>query len=249
MLLLPDRQRKILEKIMQHKIIGIIGGIAPPSTIEYYQKIIHGYRNRTQSNQYPSMLINNINMTKMLDFVFKKDFSGLVGYLTGEVQKLANGGADFAILASNTPHIVFDQVQKKVKLPMISIVEATVKFAKSRNLKKLGLLGLKSTMQDGFYQAGFIKEKMEMVVPPIQSQEYIHEKYMSEFVKGIFLPETKQKFIEIVNDMIKHDHIDGLVLGGTELPLILEEKDFKDLVVLNTTEIHVDSILEYALSN
>ena len=234
---------------MQHKMIGIIGGIAPPSTIDYYQKIIKGYQEKTRTNQYPSMLINSINMTKMLDFVFKKDFTGLAEYLTGEVQKLVDGGAEFAVLASNTPHIVFGQVQNKTKIPMISIVNATVKYAKSRGLKKLGLFGLKSTMQDGFYRIGFAKEHIEMVIPSMQSQEYIHEKYMSEFVKGIFLPETKKVFVEIVNGMIAHDNIDGLVLGGTELPFILQEKDFKDLVLLNTTEIHVDSILEYALND
>jgi aspartate racemase len=232
---------------MQNKIIGIIGGIAPPSTIDYYQKIIKGYHERTQTNQYPSILINSINMTKMLDFVFKKEFIGLVDYLNGEIQKLINGGAEFVVLASNTPHIVFDQLQKKTKIPLISIVDATVKCAKSRGLKKLGLFGLKSTMQDGFYQAGFAKENMDMVIPSIKSQEYIHEKYLGEFVKGIFLPETKKAFIDIVNGMIEHDTIDGLVLGGTELPLILQEKDFTDLVLLNTTEIHVDRILEYAL--
>jgi aspartate racemase len=234
---------------MQNKIIGIIGGIAPPSTVDYYQKIIKGYQERTQTNQYPSILINSINMTKMLDFVFKKDFTGLVEYLAGEIRKLENGGAEFAVLASNTPHIVFDQLQKKSKIPLISIVDATVKYAKSRDLKKLGLFGLKSTMQDGFYQAGFAKENIDIVIPSIKSQEYIHEKYMGEFVKGIFLPETKKVFVEIVNGMIEHDNIKGLVLGGTELPFILQEKDFKKLVLLNTTEIHVDSILEYALKN
>jgi aspartate racemase len=234
---------------MQNKIIGIIGGIAPPSTMDYYQKIIKGFHEKTQTNQYPSILINSINMTKMLDLVFKKDFTGLVKYLKDEIQKLINGGAEFAVLASNTPHIVFEQLQKKTKIPLISIVDATAKYAKSRGLKKPGLLGLKSTMQSGFYQAGFAKENMDLVIPSLKSQEFIHDKYMSELVKGIFLPETKKALIEIVNGMVEQDNIDGLVLGGTELPLILQEKDFKDLVLLNTTEIHVESILEYALKN
>jgi aspartate racemase len=234
---------------MQGKIIGMIGGIAPPSTIDYYQKIIKGYQEKTQSNQYPSMLINNINMTKMLDLVFKKDLSGLADYLNGEIQKLIQGGAEFAFLASNTPHIVFEQLQKKSKIPLISIVDATVHVAKRQGLKKLGLFGLKSTMQSGFYQAGFTKENMDLVIPPIKSQEYIHEKYMGEFVKGIFPAETKKAFIEIVNNMIDQDNIDGLVLGGTELPFILKEKDFTKLSLLNTTEIHVESILGYALQN
>jgi aspartate racemase len=103
-------------------------------------------------------------------------------------------------------------------------------------------------MQGGFYQAGFAKENMDMVIPSIKSQEYIHEKYMSELVKGNFLTETKKALIEIVNGMVKQDNIDGLVLGGTELPFILQEKDFNGLVLLNTTEIHVESILKYAMA-
>jgi aspartate racemase len=234
---------------MQKKIIGLIGGIAPPSTVEYYHKIIKGYQEKTRTSQYPSILINSINMTKMLDFVFRKEFDGLVDYLGAEIKKLMDGGAEFAALASNTPHIVFDRLQEKTKIPLISIVEATVRHAKRRGLKKLGLFGLKSTMQDGFYQAGFAKEDIDIVIPSKESQEYIHSKYLSELVKGIFLPDTKKALIEIVNGMIGRENIDGLILGGTELPLILQEKDFKNLELLNTTEIHVESILDYALKN
>ena len=233
--------------IIQNRTIGMIGGIAPPSTIDYYQKIIKGFQEKTQSNQYPSILINSINMTKMLDFVFKKDLSGLVEYLNKEIQKLVDGGADFAFLASNTPHIVFDQLQEKSKIPLISIVNATAQTAQHRGVKKLGLFGLKSTMQAGFYQTGFASKNIEIVLPPVDSQEFIHEKYLGELVKGIFLADTKNALIEIVNGMIKKDAIEGLVLGGTELPFILHEKDFTNFVLLNTTDIHIESILNYAL--
>jgi aspartate racemase len=234
---------------VQGKIIGMIGGIAPPSTIDYYQKIIKGYQEKTQSNQYPSMLINNINMTRMLDFVFKKDLSGLADYLNGEIQKLIQGGAEFAFLASNTPHIVFEQLQKKSKIPLVSIVDATVKCAKTHGFRKLGLFGTKSTMQGGFYQVGFSKEGMEIITPPLDSQNYIHDKYMTEFVRGIYLEETKKIFMGIVHQLIDKDNIEGLILGGTELPFILKEEDFNNFRLFNTTAIHVDSILEYAMNN
>ncbi len=234
---------------MQRKIIGIIGGIAPPSTIDYYQKLIAGFQAKARTRQYPSILINSIDMTRMLELVSNKEFDGLVEYLSGEIHKLERGGADFAVLASNTPHIVFERLQKKSSIPLISIVDVTVKYAKICGFKKLGLFGTKSTMQSGFYQSGFSKENIDIVTPPMESQDYIHDKYMNEFVKGIFLEETKKKLIEIVYTMIEHNGIEGLVLGGTELPFILEEKDFKNFALLNTTEIHVESILEYAMKN
>jgi aspartate racemase len=234
---------------MQSKVIGIIGGIAPPSTIDYYQRIIAGFQEKESTRHYPLILINSIDMTRMLELVAKKEYDALVDYLNGEIQKLKNGGADFAVLASNTPHIVFEQLKKKSSIPLIGIVEVTVKYAKTFGCKKLGLFGTKSTMQDGFYQAGFSKEGIEILLPSLESQNYIHEKYMNEFVKGIFLEETKKAFIDIVHQMIKHSNIEGLILGGTELPFLLKDEDFNNFRLFNTTEIHVNSILEYAKQN
>jgi len=234
---------------MQNKVIGIIGGIAPPSTIDYYQRIITGFQEKGNTRHYPSILINSIDMTRMLDLVAKKEYNTLVDYLSGEIQKLKNGGVDFAVLASNTPHIVFKQLSKKSTLPLISIVEATLAVAKKLGCKKLGLFGTKLTMQGNFYQAELSKEGIEIVTPSIELQNYIHEKYMNELVKGIFLEDTKKAFIDIVYQMRKQNNIGGLILGGTELPFILKEEDFHDFRLFNTSEIHVDSILEYTIQN
>ena len=229
-------------------VIGIIGGIAPPSTIDYYQKIISGFQEKGKTRQYPSILINSIDMTQMLEFVAKKKYDALVDYISREIQKLKDGGADFAAVASNTPHIVFEQLQKRSSIPLISIVDVTVEYAKKLGMKKLGLFGTKSTMQSGFYQTGFSKEGIEIITPQIESQNYIHDKYMNELVKGIFLSETKKKLIDITNEMIELNDIEGLILGGTELPFILKEEDFINFKLLNTTEIHVESILKYAMT-
>jgi aspartate racemase len=231
------------------EVIGIIGGIAPPSTIDYYQKIISGFQEKGKTRQYPSILINSIDMTRMLDLVAKKEYDALIEYLSGEIRKLKDGGADFAAIASNTPHIVFEQLRKKSIIPLISIVEAALMYAKKFGFKKLGLFGTKSTMQSGFYQAGFSKEGIEVITPSMESQNYIHEKYMNELVNGIFLEDTKKVFVDIVSQMIKQNEIEGLILGGTELPFILKEEDFGNFKLLNTTQIHVDSILEYAMNN
>jgi|WetSurMetagenome_2_1015567.scaffolds.fasta_scaffold57133_2 aspartate racemase len=234
---------------MQNKIIGIIGGIAPPSTIDYYQRIIAGFQEKDDTRHYPSILINSIDMTRMLDLVARKEYDTLVDYLSDEIQRLKNGGADFAAMASNTPHIVFERLRKKSVLPLVSIVEAALTEAKKYGCKKLGLFGTKSTMQGGFYQEGFFKEGMEIIVPSLESQEYIHDKYMNELVKGVFLEETKNAFKEIVHKMREQNNIEGLILGGTELPFILKEEDFSDFKLFNTTEIHVNCILEYAMNN
>ncbi len=230
------------------KVIGIIGGIAPPSTIDYYQKIISGFQEKGKTLQYPSILINSIDMTRVLNFIAKKEYHGLIEYISSEIQKLKDGGADFAAIASNTPHIVFEQLQKRSSIPLISIVDVTISYAKKLGIKKLGLFGTKSTMQGGFYQTGFSKEGIEIITPQIESQNYIHDKYMNELVNGIFRSETKEKLIDITNEMIELNGIEGLILGGTELPFILKKEDFINFKLLNTTEIHVESILKYAMA-
>jgi aspartate racemase len=235
--------------MVQQKVIGMIGGIAPPSTIDYYQKIIAGFQTQAQTNHYPSILINSIDMTKMLSFVSAKQFDELVVYLFQEIEKLKLAGAEIAFLASNTPHIVFNELQKKSIVPLISIVQACIDHAKQNGYKKLGLFGTKSTMQGGFYQAGFAQHKIDLVIPILEQQEYIHEKYMSELVKGIYSGETKKQFVNIAIEMQQHSYIDGLILGGTELPLLLHENDIPSLPLLNTTEIHVASILAHAMKN
>jgi aspartate racemase len=232
-----------------HTVIGIIGGIAPPSTIEYYQKIITGFQEKGKTRHYPSVLVNSIDMTYMLDLVAAKEYEILIEYMSGEIQRLKNGGADCVAMASNTPHIVFEQLREKSAVPLISIVEATIEYAKKLGFKKLGLFGTKSTMQSGFYQEGFSREGIEIVTPPFDSQNYIHDRYMDEFVKGIFLKETKAEFLEIVHQMREKTGIEGLILGGTELPFILKEEDFDNFKLFNTTELHVNSILEYAMNN
>jgi aspartate racemase len=188
-------------------------------------------------------------MTYMLELVAKKEFQALGDYLSSEIQKLKDGGADFAALASNTPHIVFEQLRKRSVIPLISIVEAARTYAQNHGLKKLGLFGTQSTMQSGFYQDEFSKEGIEIMTPSLESQAYIHEKYMNEFVMGIYQESTKKVLLDIVHHMIKQNRIEGLILGGTELPFILKEEDFIGFTLLNTTDIHVDSILEYAMQN
>lgn len=235
--------------MLQPKVIGMIGGIAPPSTIDYYQKIIAGFQAHNRTNHYPSILMNSIDMTKMLDLISERKLETLVQFLSDEIKKLQCAGADFVFLASNTPHIVFEELQRRTRIPLISIVESCVDHAVKHGFTKLGLFGTKSTMQSGFYQAGFAQHNIDVVVPLQEQQEFIHEKYMSELVKGVYAPETKNRFMDIAAEMMRQQHIEALILGGTELPFLLRNDDLPALPLLNTTEIHVASILAQALSN
>src|SRR5437016_637251 len=230
------------------KTLGIIGGLGPESTIDYYQRIIALYRERTGDGSYPEFIINSVNLTKGLDFMAVNDLAGMADYLLEGIGKLARAGADFGIISANTPHIVFDDVAPNSQIPLISIVEATCAAAKARKLKRLALVGTRYTMQANFYPKVLAREGIDLLMPEREDQDYIHEKYFSELVPGKFLPETRAGLLAIVDRMKVKSGIDGVILAGTELPLILRDPDHNGIPFLDTTRIHVEAAVAEMLS-
>jgi len=230
------------------KILGIIGGVGPESTIEYYRNVIALYRERQRDGSYPEFIINSVDLKKGLDFMAANNLNGMADYLLGEIGKLARAGANFGLISANTPHIVFDELASKAPIPLLSIIEATCAAAKARKLKRLALLGTRFTMQGTFYSKVFTREGIELVVPDAKDQEYIHDKYLNELVPGKFLPETRAGLLAIVDCMKAKSNIDGVILAGTELPLILRDADHKGIPLLDTTKIHCQAAVAEMLS-
>lgn len=230
------------------KTAGIIGGIGPESTVDYYRLIIQMYRQQVPDGSYPQIVINSIDMKRMLDLIGANRFADVTAYISGEIRKLADAGADFALLASNTPHAVFDALLSQSPIPLISIVEATCQAAKKQGLKRLGLFGTRFTMQGRFYPDVFDKVGIALVLPTPEERAYIHDKYMNELVNGIFLPETREGLLKIVGRMRADEGMDGLILGGTELPLILQDNGDQGIPFLNTTRLHVESVVSQMVS-
>ena len=223
------------------KTLGIIGGLGPESTIDYYGRIIALYRKRRHDGSYPQFIINSINMKKGLDFMEANNLAGMANYLLEEIGKLARAGATFGLISANTPHIVFDEVALKSPISLISIVEATCAAAQARKLKRLALLGTRYTMQATFYPKVFSREGIELLVPGMGDQTYIHDKYLNELVSGKFLPDTRANLLAIVDRMKEKHDIDGVILAGTELPLILRDREHNGIPFLDTTQIHCEA--------
>jgi aspartate racemase len=230
------------------KTLGIIGGLGPESTLDYYQRIIALYRERTGSRHYPEFIIVSVDLRKGLDFMDANDLNGMADYLFEGIDKLVRAGADFGIISANTPHIVFDEVASKSPIPLISIVEAACATAKAQNLERLALFGTRYTMQANFYPKVFAREGIELLVPDPHDQDYIHDKYMNELVAGKFLPETRAGLLGIVDRMKATSRIDGVILAGTELPLILRDLNHNGIPFLDTTKIHVEAAVAQMLS-
>jgi aspartate racemase len=220
------------------KILGMIGGIGPESTIDYYRSLLAAYAERDPDGSSPHLIINSIDFKHVVRLVTANELGRLAEYLVSEIKRLAASGSDFAIIAANTPHIVFEQVQEKSPLPLISIVAAACEAAKALGLRRLGLLGTRFTMQGHFYSDVFSREAIELVTPSKEDQTYVHTKYMDELVNGIFLPETHAGLLDIVGKLREEHQVDGVILAGTELPLILREPSYADIPFLDTTQIH-----------
>ncbi len=230
------------------KTVGIIGGIGPESTIAYYREILASYRERTQAEAAPSLLINSVDLSRLRTMFEQERHAEAVDYLAREIEKLQAGGANFAVLAAVTAHIVFDALCERVHLPLISIVEATRKAAVGYRLQKAALFGTRFTMNAPFFPELFSKVHIRIVPPSRSEQEYIHEKYFGELVKGVFLEQTRGRMLEIVSRLRRDEGIDGLILGGTELPLLLNNESHNGVRFLNTTQLHVAAVVNELLS-
>jgi len=230
------------------KTVGIIGGIGPESTVEYYRLIIQLYRQQEPRGSYPQIVINSINMKKMLDLIRANNLTDVIAYLLEEIRNLARAGADFGLMASNTPHVVFDELLLQSPIPLISIVDVTCKAAKKQALKNVGLFGTSFTMQAKFYSDMLNKADITVILPTSEEQAYIHDKYMGELVNGILLPETREGLLSIVHRLKVEEMIDGLILGGTELPLIMRGAGDQGIPFLDTTKLHVESVVSMLLT-
>lgn len=229
------------------KRIGIIGGIGPEATIDYYRIIIQRFRRKRRDAGSPEILIFSLDVKKSIQMMEADKWDELLDYILEGTRSLHKAGADFALVAANTPHIFFDELRAQSPLPLLSIVEETLAEAKRLKLEKVGLVGTGFTMKADFYQKVFAGKGISIVVPNPNERDYIHEKIMSELQFGIVVEETKRDIMAIVGRMIEAELIQGLIIGCTELPLIFGKKEF-NISYLNTSRIHAESAVDYCLA-
>jgi aspartate racemase len=228
------------------KTIGMVGGLGPESTIDYYRLLIAAYRELHPDGSYPAIVIHSVDLKTVLDLVSTGQRGRLVEFLGGAVEVLARAGAELGFLGSNTPHLVFDELAGRSPIPLVSIVESTRDRALTLGLKRVGLFGTRFTMQASFYADAFAQAGIEVVVPQAEEQDYIHERYLGELVAGILLPETRAGLLAIAQRMKARDGIQALILGGTELPLILRADNDSGIPFLDTAQIHVQAVIAMA---
>jgi len=225
------------------KVIGILGGISAQSTAVYYDRLIKAYYEQCGDSDYPEIVIYSLDFQKFTDFENSGDHAGYIQEIMHGIERLQNAGADFVIMAANSPHAVYDQIRALAKVPMLSIVEVTADYARKRGMKRLLLMGIKFTMQSSFYQTVCEQRNLKVMVPSLDEQNEIDRIIFEELALGVFTEESKQRLLNIGAGY----DVDGIILGCTELPLILKQSD-TSIPLLDTLDLHVRAALAYALS-
>jgi aspartate racemase len=224
------------------KVIGILGGISPASTAACYQRIIARYLERNGDYHFPEIVLYSLDFQRFTDLEHRQDPEELIAEIVRGIQVLERAGADFAIMAANSPHAVFDQVSPRVRIPLLSIVDPTAREAARRELKSLLLLGIKFTMQSDFYAKALARYGIKVGVPSLEHQDEIEALIFGELVRNVISDQSRGRLLEIIRGY----NPGGVILGCTELPLLLQARH-TSVPLLDTLALHADAALEYAM--
>ena len=223
------------------KKIGLVGGIGPASTIEYYTGLIQKCQKELGENVYPEIVIDSVNMTVHDEAFRRKDYDKLCEYLLESLSNLKAAGAEIAAITANTEHIVWDMLLDKIPLPVISIVEAVVNTIKVGKFKRVLVFGTEFTLQSGLYEKALQKEEIISIIPTDEDIALIGKLIYPNLENGIVVEADKKQLIDLAEKYIREKKADAMLLGCTELPLAIKEGDIS-VPILNTTKIHIDEI-------
>jgi aspartate racemase len=230
------------------KRIGILGGTSPESTVTYYRRITREYTRRFGDHGYPEILIYSVTFQRFIDWMRSGDWKALAGAVAEGLCALSDAGAELGLIATNTLHRVFDEVAASVPIPLISILDVVSDRLNELGCQHAALLGTKITMSSSFYPEHLSRRGIETVVPTTAEQDAINRAIFDELSRGLITPESKA-LLAAVADRLIEDGADAVVLGCTELPLLIEQDDLPVPVpVLDTTILHADAALEAAIA-
>ena len=227
------------------KKIGILGGMSPESTTLYYEHITRNYTKRFGDYGYPEILIYSVNFQKFVDWQHDGHWQESAQAMAEALERLHGAGADFGLIATNTMHIVFDEVQRSVRMPLLSIVQATAESILASGLRSVGLLGTVFTMSQPFFRDGLEQSGITVSVPGPDDQQRINEVIYQELCRGDIRPGSRQVFLDII-ERLRARGAQGIILGCTEIPLLVEPQHCS-LPLFNTALIHAEKALEFAL--
>lgn len=227
------------------KRIGILGGMSPESTVDYYNDIIHRYTARYQNHSYPEILIFSVTFGELIPLMEAGDWDSIGTKLAAGAKVLESAGADFIIIATNTMHKVVAAIRSEIRIPVLSLLDVLGMKLKDSGLHSVALLGTAYTMEDGFYQRAMAEYGVEVSVPDQSDRTEVNRIIFTELIEGKVTNESKQRYIEIINQLLAQG-AEGVILGCTEIPLLVQASDVS-VPLFNTTELHSAAALDYAI--
>ena len=227
------------------RTIGIIGGISWLSSIDYYRLINEKINQRLGGVNAGKIILYSVNFEEIKTLTFAGDWKGMADMLGAIAARLQAAGADCILIGANTMHKIADEIQAAVTIPVIHVAVETAKAVQARKIKKVALLGTRYTMELEFYPSRFAALGIEVIIPPEEDRQYIHDAIYEEMGKGLFLPATKTRVLSVITQLALKG-AEGVVFGCTELPLLIEQRNCV-LPIFNTTLIHAEAAVDFAL--
>jgi len=229
------------------RVLGIVGGTGPESTVDYYRSLITTWQRRRPDGSYPRVIINSIEAGRVFANLGTADYAAVGRDLGPAVAALAAAGCQRALLASNACHLAFELIDPPPAIPLIHIVDAARDAAAHAGFRRLGLIGTRFVVESDLYPVRLAPAGLEVVLPTRDERELVHAIYFGELVGGVIRDESRAVLREVVAAMRERDGIDAIVLGGTELALIIKEPTFAGVPVLNTAQVQVDVAVDWLL--
>lgn len=230
------------------KVIGILGGTGPESTVDYYKLILAEHRRRRPDGGNPPIIIWSIDFVPLMKFRDAGDWDGVATWFADVFERLGKAGADFGLIAANTPHMAFERLKGISSLPLLSIVDAALAETVRLGYRRVGILGTKTTMNADFYQRPFAQAGIELLAPSVQDQDLVEDKYFAELFNGVFLPETRMQLASVVERLRDEHGAEAVLLAGTELPLIMRDAPDLGIPLLDTARLHCAAAVDLILS-
>jgi aspartate racemase len=229
------------------KTIGIVGGLTWVSTLDYYRLFNEMVNEKLGGSEAAKIILYSVNFGEIRKLTEAGDWKGIENIISDAAQKLELAGADCVLIGANTMHKIAEEVRATISIPLIHVAEETAKAISSKQIKTVALLGTKYTMQLDFYKDKLLEHGIATIIPCEEDISYINNAIYSEMSKSLFLPETKARFISIINNLIQQG-AEGIILGCTEIPILIKQEDCL-VPVFDTTWIHAKAAVEFALQN
>lgn len=227
-----------------HKRIGILGGLSPESTVSYYLYITRTYTERFGDYGYPEIIICSVTLQNYHDWRNLNRWDLIAEDMISAAKRLERAGADFGVIATNTMHLVFDEVQRAVKIPFLHLIDVTVDAIQQKGCSTVGLLGTRFTMSHPFYRDRLAAYGITPLVPGEKDQETLHRIIEDELVRGRIEQDSRNQYLAIIG-RLQEAGAQGIILGCTEIPLLIRETDCS-MPLFDTATLHAEAALRFA---